>query len=52
MFAGAALFNSSLADWDTARVVDVHAMYVLCHRCMRRGLPTCSRPGLAGRKCT
>ena len=28
LFQGAALFNSSLADWDTARVVNMRDMYV------------------------
>ena len=33
LFEGAALFNSSLADWDTARVVNMRETYVARRRC-------------------
>ena len=51
MFDDAELFNSNLADWDTARVANMHDTYVSCRRCTPRGLPAGSRLGLAGRAC-
>ena len=51
MFDDAELFNSSLTDWDTARVASMHDTYVSCRRCTPRGLPAGSRLGLAGRAC-